>query len=92
LSLRVNSANFSLLSTSLFTELLSQEKLKSNQSFSSHTLGNNVLDFKSCLFSSSNSFDNLEIIGHHGYQRFIIFATLSKASHQASSVVHQSLL
>jgi hypothetical protein len=73
-----------LLSTSLFTALFKPEKLKSKPSLSSQTLGNKFLEIQ--LYSQAN----LEIIGHPGYQSHIIFATLSKASQLASSVVQPS--
>jgi hypothetical protein len=71
-----------LLSTSLFTALFNQENEKSNSSFFNHTLGNNSFHFHH-PFSCSEA--NFEIIGQPGYSKSIIFATLSKASHPASS-------
>jgi hypothetical protein len=78
LSLSVSSH---LASTSLFTALFKPEKLNIDSLLSSHTLGKSF--FSSQLYLSASS----DIIGHQGYGSHIIFATLSKASHAASSVV-----
>jgi len=52
------------LSISLFTELLSQEKLKSKLSLSSQTRGKILFDFP--IFFSFQEKARSEIIGHPG--------------------------
>jgi hypothetical protein len=81
LALLLKIFNF-LLSISLFIAVFNQEKLKLYLSLSSQTLGNNSSFFSLCLLYF---FAYSEIIGHHGYGRFIIFAALSNNSQAASS-------
>lgn len=80
--------SFFLLSTSLFTELLSHEKLNWKSFLSSQERGKSLQDSLLGIYSAAN----FDIIGHPGYQSHIIFATLSKASQAASSWVVQILL
>ncbi len=74
------------LSISLFIALLSPEKEKSRESFSRRTSGKSLFVKRSPSFPLCSA-ASFEIFAHPGKPSHIIFATLSKHSPAASSLV-----